>query len=83
MNRDDKRNKIAPTVKMSLKIRGSPALNLKTVRLRPASVPGRDAFTMGSTNPFSNSPPISTRPVCGFIRNVAVIFYNHGYNPCL
>ena len=56
MKKDEKRNIIAPMLNITLSINGSPALNLRTVRLSPANVPGRDALVMGSINcSFSSS----------------------------
>ena len=48
MKKDDIRNRMAPMRRMSLNISGSVSLNLRMVILRPARVPGRDAFKIGS-----------------------------------
>jgi len=50
MKKEESRNIIAPMLNITLSTNGSPALNLRTVRLSPASVPGRDAMIMGSVN---------------------------------
>ena len=59
MKKEESRNIIAPMLNITLSINGSPALNLRTVRLSPANVPGRDAMIMGSVNLSFSSALIS------------------------
>jgi hypothetical protein len=49
MKNEENKNIIAPTRRMIFNGIGSSALNLKTARLKAASVAGREALTMGST----------------------------------
>jgi hypothetical protein len=48
---------MAPMRRMSLNVSGSVSLNLRMVMLRPARVPGRDAFKIGSVKfPWTRLP---------------------------